>query len=82
MPRFHPEAFAFCVVWAMVAVAGAMIAGLWAGLFLSAGLLLVLMPLSAAILTRTEDFALERQVRWGMLAIAALGTMIAHQLLG
>ena len=82
MPRFHPEAFAFCVVWAMVAVAGAMIGGMWAGLFLSAGLLLVLMPTSAAILTRTDDLALERQVRWGMLAIAALGTLIAHQLLG
>ena len=82
MPRFHPEAFAFCVAWAMVAVAGAMIGGMWTGLFLSAGLLLVLMPLSAAILTRTDDLALERQVRWGTLAIAALGALIAHQLLG
>lgn len=82
MPRFHPETFAFCVVWAMVAVAGAMIAGMWAGVFLSVGLLLVLMPVSAAILTRTDDLALERQVRWGLLAIAALSTLIAHQLLG
>jgi hypothetical protein len=82
MPRFHPEAFLFCVVWAMVAVAGAMIAGIWAGLVLSGGLVLVLMPVSAAILTRTEDLALERQVRWALLAIAALGTLVAHQLLG
>ena len=82
MPRFHAEAFAFCVVWAMAAVGGAMIAGIWAGLFLSAGLLLVLMPVSAAILTRTEDFAIERQVRWGLLATAVIGTLIVHQLPG
>ena len=82
MPPFHLEAFAFCVVWAIVAVAGAMLAGMWAGLFLSAGMLLVLMPVSAAVLTGTEDFALERQVRWGLLAIAALATLVAHQLLG
>ena len=81
MPRFHPEAFLFCTVWAMVAIAGAMLAGYWAGVILSFGLLLVLMPTSATILNRTEDLALERQVRWALLAIAALGTLIAHQLL-
>jgi hypothetical protein len=81
MPRFHPEPFAFCVVWAMVAVAGAMLAGLWTGVFLSLGMLLVLMPTSATILARTEDLALERQVRWALLALAALGTLVAHQLL-
>ena len=82
MPRFHPEAFAFCVAWAMVAVGGAMLAGYWAGVLLSFGLLLVLMPTSATILNRTENLELERQVRWALLAIAALGTLIAHQLLG
>ena len=82
MPRFHPEAFLFCIAWAIAAVAGAMIAGLWAGITLSAGLLVVLMPVSAAILTKTEDFALERQVRWGMLVLATLATLVAHRLLG
>jgi hypothetical protein len=31
----------------------------------------VLMPLSATIVARTEDLALERQVRWGLLLAAA-----------
>jgi hypothetical protein len=32
--------------------------------------------MSATIVTRTEDFALERQVRWSLLVIAALGLAI------
>ena len=44
----------------------------WAGLAIGLGLLLVFMPTSAFILTRYEDEKLERQVRWGILMLAAL----------
>ena len=72
MPRLHVEAAIFCLAWAAVAVAAGMLAGFWAGALVSLGLLMVLMPTSALILSKTEDFALERQVRWGLLAMAAL----------
>ena len=42
-------------------------ASVWIGILFSAGLALVLMPLSATIITKTGNFALERQVRWGLL---------------
>jgi len=76
MPRLHVEALAFCVAWAAVAIAGFVYAGRLAGALLSVGLMLVVMPASALILSRTEDFALERQARWGILAIAGLGLAI------
>lgn len=71
MPRLHPEPLIFCLVWAAVAIAGGM-ASIWAGILLAGGLAAVLMPLSAMILSKAEDAALERQVRWGILATAAL----------
>lgn len=76
LPKFHLEPFLFCVAWALAAVAGSVFGGIWAGTALSLGLLLILMPLSAVILTRYEDFALERQVRWGVLVIAGLGLAV------
>ena len=57
----------------MLAVVGWRAAGIKAGLLLSIGLFLVVMPTSALILSRTGSFAAERTVRWGFLAAAAIG---------
>jgi len=76
MPKFQLEPFLFCLAWAALAIAGTMLAGMWVGAALSFGLLLVLMPLSAVVLTRYEDHTLERQVRWGILVIAVLGLAV------
>jgi hypothetical protein len=76
LPKFHLEPFLFCVAWALTAVVGSVLGGVWAGVALSLGLLLVLMPLSAIVLTRYEDAALERQVRWGVLVIAGLALAV------
>ena len=76
MPRIYPEPLLFCLVWAAIAIAAGIMASVWMGILFSAGLALVLMPLSATIITRTENLALERQVRWGLLVIAALGLAI------
>jgi hypothetical protein len=71
MPRLHPEPLLFCLVWAALAIAAAVTTSIWTGVLFSAGLALVLMPLSATILTRTENLELERQVRWGLLLFSA-----------
>ena len=75
MPRLHPEPLLFCLAWAMLAIWGGM-TSIWLGILLSGGLAVVLMPVSAAIISKREDPVLERQVRWGILAIAALALPI------
>ena len=72
MPRLYPEALLFCVVWVALAVAGWALVNMRAGLALSVGLLLIVMPASAITLSRTGSFATERAVRWSILAVAAL----------
>lgn len=72
MPRLALEPLIFCLCWILLAVAASVFGGTWAGLVVALGLLLVLMPTSALILTRYEDEKLERQVRWGILVIAGL----------
>jgi hypothetical protein len=72
MPRLYPEALAFCILWAALAVAGFAKAGWGVGALLSAGLFIVIMPTSAFLLSRTGSFAIERAVRWGILIVAAL----------
>ncbi|HEX8527595.1 hypothetical protein [Allosphingosinicella sp.] len=72
MPRLYPEALLFCLVWIALAVAGWELLGWRAGLALSAGLFLIVMPASALTLSRTGNFALERTVRWSILAVAGL----------
>ena len=72
MPKFYPEAALFCLVWVAVAVFGLLRVGWHAGLALSVGLFLIVMPASAFTLSRTGNFNLERGVRWGILAVAAL----------
>ena len=69
----NAEALTFGVAWAALAVAAGILAGWTAGAVLSVGLLLLIMPASSIILSRTGNFAIERQVRWGILALGALG---------
>ena len=75
MPRLYPEALAFCLLWAGLAVAGFAFVGLKTGLLLSVGLFMLIMPSSALILARTSNVALERSVRWGILVVAALALL-------
>lgn len=72
MPKLYPEALAFCVVWAALAIYGGLELGWKAGAALTLGLFILIMPTSALILSRTGSFALERGVRWGILLVAAL----------
>jgi hypothetical protein len=76
MPRLHLEALLFCLVWATLAIGAGLVAGWQAGAVLSVGLLLIIMPASSLVLTRTDSFAAERTVRWAILAVAALLLMI------
>ncbi len=75
MPKLHPEPMIFCLAWAMLAIWGGT-TSIWLGILLSGGLAVVLMPVSAAIISKRDDPVLERQVRWGILAIAALALPI------
>jgi len=72
MPKLHAEPLIFCLAWAGLAIAAAIMASIWTGILFSAGLAVLLMPVSATIISKTENFALERQVRWGLLVLAAL----------
>ena len=75
MRRFNLDAFLFCLAWALLAIAGWNVGGLKAGLLLTAGLFLVVMPISALVLSRTGNFGTERTIRWGILALAALALL-------
>jgi hypothetical protein len=72
MRKLNLEALLYSIVWGVLAVIGWQVAGLKAGILLSVGLFLIVMPASAIILSKTGNFALERGVRWGILALAAL----------
>ena len=72
MPRLYPEALLFCFLWAALAFFGATRLGWQAGAALTLGLFVVIMPASAFTLSRTGNFAVERGVRWLILAVAAL----------
>ncbi len=79
---FHPEAAAFCLAWVCVAAAGFVLQGLLAGVLLSMGMLAILGPTSAAIISRTDDFALERTVRWSILIAAGAILALVQALWG
>jgi hypothetical protein len=72
MPKLYPEALLFCILWSALAVAGFILSGWGLGALLSAGLFMLIMPASAFTLSRTGNFALERGIRWGILALGAL----------
>lgn len=82
MPRIYPEPLLFCLAWAGLAIAAGVLGSVWMGILFSAGLALVLMPLTATVVSRTDDFNLERQVRWGVLVLAALGLTVWLKLSG
>ena len=72
MPKLYPEALLFCLLWAALALYGGLAHGWKAGAVLTLGLFILIMPTSALILSRTGNFALERGVRWAILAVAAI----------
>ena len=72
MRMLRLEPLTFCLCWVLLAVVASVLGGTWAGVAIALGLLLILMPTSAFILSRYEDEKLERQVRWGILVIAGL----------
>jgi hypothetical protein len=76
MPRLHAEPLFFCCAWAALAFAGAYWGTWWIGALLSVGLLILISAASLQVLAQTEDPALERQVRWGILGVAALGLAV------
>jgi uncharacterized protein (DUF58 family) len=76
MPKLHPEPLLFCLAWAALAIAGAVLGGLWIGVALALGLLAILMPATMLILTQFEDFRFERQMRWGILVLAGLALAV------
>ena len=82
MPKLYPEALAYCVLWVALALFGLDRLGWKAGLALSIGLFLIVMPASAIILSRTGNFTLERGVRWAILAVAALALFSLTDLSG
>ncbi|MGZ8310883.1 MAG: hypothetical protein ACXWUP_05465 [Allosphingosinicella sp.] len=73
MPRLYVEPLLFCIAWALLALAAGLLVGWQAGAVLTVGLLLVIMPTSTLLLTKLESLRIERAVRWGILAVAALG---------
>jgi uncharacterized protein (DUF58 family) len=76
MPKIYPEPLLFCLAWAALAITAGIMASIWMGILFSAGLALILMPLTAMVVSKTGDFAVERQVRWGLLVVAALGLTV------
>jgi hypothetical protein len=82
MPRLYPEALLFCVLWAALAIYGGLELGWKAGAALTLGLFILIMPTSAAILSRTGSFKAESAVRWGILAAAAIVLMSVIDLNG
>ena len=82
MRRFNLDALLYCLAWAALALLAWRIGGIPLGLIFSAGLFVIVMPASAVILSRTGNFATERAVRWGILALAALALLSFSDLSG
>ena len=71
--RLNLDALAYCILWAALAIFAWDRAGMAAGLLLSIGLFPIIMGTSMVLLARTGNFAAEQAVRWGILAVAAIG---------
>ena len=82
MAKLHPEPLLFCVAWAALAVAGGVWGSWWVAVLLSAGLLILISAASLQILSQSEDPRLERQVRWGILVVAALALFVGINAFG
>jgi hypothetical protein len=77
---FHPEAAAFCAAWVAVAAAGYILEGWLAGSLLTFGMLAVVTPMSAFVISRYDDFGLERTIRWSILIGAGAILALVHAL--
>jgi hypothetical protein len=82
MTKLHPEPLLFCAVWAALAVAGGVWGSWWVAVLLSVGLLILISAASLQILSQSEDPRLERQVRWGILIVAALALFVGINAFG
>ena len=82
MPRLNLDALAYCILWVALALVGWDRGGIKVGLLLSIGLFPLIMLSSVVILSRKGDFRLERIVRWGILAAAAVALASYADLLG
>jgi hypothetical protein len=78
----RPEPLLFCVAWAALALAGGFYGDWWVALLLSLGLLLPISAASLQVLSQTDDPGLERQVRWGILIVAALALVVGINAFG
>jgi hypothetical protein len=77
---WHPEALLFCLAWIVVAAAGYILEGWIAGSLLTFGMLAIVMPLSGILISKYDDFALERTVRWSVLIGAGAILALVHAL--
>ena len=82
MPKFHPEAFLFCLAWAALAIAGAIYGSWWLGALISVGLLVLVSAASLQVLSQTGDEDMERNVRWGILMVTALALFVGLSVFG
>lgn len=77
---FHPEAALFCLAWVVVAAAAYILEGWLAGSLLTFGMLAIIMPMSGFVISRYDDFALERTIRWSILIAAGSILATVHAL--
>lgn len=75
---FHAEAAAFCLAWVGIAAAGYILEGGLAGALLTFGMLALVMPMSGFVISRYDDFALERTIRWSILIGAGATLALVH----
>jgi hypothetical protein len=77
MPSFNLDALLFALAWAVLAIVGAARSGWVLGIALLVALMLIVMPVSALVISRSGDLARERQIRWALFAAAVVVTWLA-----
>lgn len=82
MPKFHLEAFIFCIAWAALAIAGAVYGNWWIGALICVGVLILVSAASLQVLSQTGDSEMERNVRWGILMVTALALFAGLKIFG
>ena len=82
MPKFHLEAFIFCIAWAALAIAGAVYGNWWIGALICVGVLILVSAASLQVLSQTGDPEMERNVRWGILMVTALALFVGLEIFG
>ena len=75
--RLHTLGYAHSVeTWRDGKIAGGLYGSWWIGVLLSVGMLILISASSMQILSQSGDEVMERQVRWGILMVAALGLAV------